>query len=277
MIRHGDGASVRREVIATQKIHVALSAHDHYRRGQLDVGEPGCVRAFAVVEGAGRVEHALHHREGNHRAAVMVIAPFHIRREGRLVILVNADCQIVPPHEGQGRVRGIVHNGLGLHHRGAGIYGDAHGGAHAVEGLRFAHPAGLRAVSVLLQGGFSGHEGGGAVMLGPVELHAAGHPWPCQTDHGGLDAHILINKLIAVALLHRAVNFAAQLRQQLHVDVFVGECDPVVGLFHRLVAQPIGVGNGIDPAYFSRMFRKAMGQSPSQFLKSHKEERPGDA
>ena len=32
-----------------------------------------------------------------------------------------------------------------------------------------------------------------------------------------------------------------------------------------------------DPAYFSRMFRKAMGQSPSQFLKSHKEERPGDA
>lgn len=29
-----------------------------------------------------------------------------------------------------------------------------------------------------------------------------------------------------------------------------------------------------DPAYFSRMFRKTMGQSPSQFLKSHKEEHP---
>ena len=51
-----------------------------------------------------------------------------------------------------------------------------------------------------------------------------------EIDHGGLDAHILINKLIAVALLHRAVNFAAQLRQQLHFDVFVGECDHVVGL-----------------------------------------------
>ena len=31
-----------------------------------------------------------------------------------------------------------------------------------------------------------------------------------------------------------------------------------------------------DPAYFSRMFRMTMGQSPSQFLKSHRMETPED-
>ena len=46
--------------------------------------------------------------------------------------------------------------------------------------------------------------------------------------------------------------------------------------FGILIAVVLLVAIGVL-FFISRMFRKAMGQSPSQFLKSHKEERPGDA
>ena len=248
MIRHGDRARVRFEVVAAEEVHVALPAHDHDRGGQLDVGKPRGVGALAVVKRTGRMEHALHHGEGDHRAAVVVIAPLHIRRKGGLVVLVDAHGQVVPPHERQGRVRAVAHDGLRLHHGGAGVDRDADRGAHPVEGLRLAHPAGLRAVRILLQGGLRGHEGGGPVVLRPVELHAAGDPRACQTDHGRLDADVLVDELVAVALLRGAMDFSAQLRQQLHRDVLVFQGDHVVALIDRRVAQPVRVRDGIDPA-----------------------------
>ena len=248
VIRHGDRARVRFEVVAAEEVHVALPAHDHDRGGQLDVRKPRGIGALAVVERTGCMEHALHHGEGDHRAAVVVIAPLHIRREGGLVVLVDAHGQVVPPHERQGRVRAVAHDGLRLHHGGAGVDRDADRGAHPVEGLRLAHPAGLRAVRILLQGGLRGHEGGGPVVLRPVELHAAGDPRSRQTDHGWLDADVLVDELVAVALLRGAMDFSAQLRQQLHLDVLVLQGDHVVGLVDRRVAQPVRVRDGVDPA-----------------------------
>ena len=228
-------ARVRGKVVAAEEVHLALTPHHHDGGGQLNVGEPCGVRALAVVEGTGGLVHALHHREGNDGAAVMVVAVGHIRREGGFVLRVNPHGQIVPPHEGQGRVGAVVDHGLGFHIGAAGIHGDAYHAAHPMERLGFAHPDGDGTVCILFGGRFQRHEGGGTVVLGPVKLHAAGHPRAGNAHHGGLDDGILVDKLVVVVLIHRAVNLAAQLRQQHDLHVLVFQRVGIVLLIHRLV------------------------------------------
>ena len=178
----------------------------------------------------------------------MVVAVSHIRRESGLVLGVNPHGQIVPPHEGQRRIGAVVDHGLGFHIGAAGIHGDAHHAAHPVEGLGFAHPDGDGTVGVLLRGGFQGHEGGGTVMLGPVELHAAGYPRARDADHGGLDDGVLIDEFVVVVLIHRAVDLAAQFRQQHDFHMLVFQRVGIVILVDRLVGQAVGVGHGINTA-----------------------------
>ena len=242
------GARVCGKIVAAEEVHLALTPHHHDGGGQLDVGEPGGVRALAVVEGTGGLVHALHHREGNDGPAVMVVAVGHIRREGGLVLGVYPHGQIVPPHKGQGRVGAVVDHSLGFHIGAAGVHGDTNHAAHPVERLGFAHPDGDGAVCILFGGRFQRHEGGGTVVLGPVELHTAGHPRAGNAHHGGLDDGVLVDKLVAVVLIHRAVDLAAQLRQQHDLYVLVFQRVGIVLLIYRLVGQTVGVGHGINTA-----------------------------
>ena len=246
VIRDGDCTRFRGKVVAAEEIHVALPAGNHHRRRQLDVGKPRRIHAVAVIIGAGRPELPLHHRKRNDRAPVVVARPFDVRRKYGLVVLVHAHGQIVPPHERQRRIGAVVDHRFYLDQRTSRIDGDARHAAHAVEGLRLAHPAGHGAVGILDGRRLRRHKRSRPVMLRPVEFDAAGHPRPGQPDHGRLDAYVAVDEFIAIALQHRSMDFSTQFRQAFNRNILILQRHHVVSLHHGHIAQLIRVRQGIN-------------------------------
>ena len=113
---------------------------------------------------------------------------------------------------------------------------------HPVHRFVLAQPDGAAAVGVLFDRVLDRHEGGGTVVLRPVELHAAGDPRAQQTDQRRLDDVLAVEEVVAVRLVQADVDAAADLRQDHQPDVFVLEVDCLVWLVELLVANPVGEG-----------------------------------
>ena len=78
---------------------------------------------------------------------------------------------------------------------------------------------------------------GGAVVLRPVELHAAGHPRPRQPDQGGLDHGVGPEQVAAAAALPGHVDAPAELRQHDHAQPLVLQVHRAPGPLVRLVGD----------------------------------------
>ena len=145
----------------------------------------------------------------------------HVGRKEGLVFLVNPHRGVGPPQEGLNEGRAVVETDLQLDVGFAGMEADA---VHALEprhGVAVLAPDGLRAVGVGFDFDIHRHEGGGAVMLRPVELYAAAGPRPGEADKRGLDDILAIEKIVAAGLIEAHMDAAADLRQDHHADELV--------------------------------------------------------
>ena len=162
------------------------------------------------------MENALHHREGNDCAPVMVAGPLDILWENGFIVAVHAHGQIVPPHKRQRCICTVINNDLRFHQRAAWMHSDSNHAPHTVKRLCFSHPAGLGAIRVFHERCFGGHKSRRAVMLWPVKLHATGNPWAGKSNHSRLDAYVAVNEFVPVALQFCAMDFSTQFWQKFY-------------------------------------------------------------
>ncbi len=171
-----------------------------------------------------------------------------VGREERLIALVHADGRVGPPQERLHQRRAVVDPHLQLDQRLARMQAHAVHPLHPQQRIMVAEPDGLRAVGVLFDVEVDGQEGGGAMVLRPIELDAAGDPRPGQADQGRLDDRLPVDEVVAVGLVLGDVDAAADLRQQHDAEILVFQPNGLPGAIGRRLGDPIGAGQGIDPA-----------------------------
>ena len=141
------------------------------------------------------------------------------------------------------RGRAVIDLHAGIQPRLAGGQAHADHALHAVKRLVFAHPNGHSAAFLALDGHIHGHERAGAVVAGPVELHAAGDPAAQQPDERGLDDVLLVEEIIPGALVQRGVDAPADFGHQLHAQVFVFQRDDAEGALPAV--RPVHCEHGL--------------------------------
>ena len=245
MVRHVHHAAALAMVVAAEEIVL---------RGAGEVGGrvPG-VLVQGDVPGLGHVD-AVEHvvpRDGIADAGVQVVEVDvgHVVGEEDLIGFVHRDGGVFPPQEGVALRRAVAQLHARLQIGAIAAQHHAHHALHPIHRLVLGEPADDAAVGALLDGIVAGHEAGGPVVVGPVELHAAGDPGAQRTDQRGLDHVLAIEEVVAGGLVPGGEDAPADLRQDQHVQIVVlhvhGGVGPVlpmaaVHLHHNLL--------GIDPA-----------------------------
>ena len=96
--------------------------------------------------------------------------------EEDLVAFVHGNCGIFPPQEALCHGGAVAQLHAGFQISTAGAQDDAHHALHPVDGVVLGQPADDAAVAAFLRFKVAGQEAGRPVVVGPVELHAAGDP-----------------------------------------------------------------------------------------------------
>ena len=83
------------------------------------------------------------------------------------------------------------------------------------------------------------HEGGRPMMLRPVEFNATRDPGSKQTYQGRLDNLVMVDKIIAVRLVDRTVDLAANFREYEDFDIGILKVQANIGHIFLFVDQGI--------------------------------------
>ena len=114
--------------------------------------------------------------------------------------------------------------------------------------LTLVDPYGHASVSQLLDGAVDGHEGGGTVVLGPVELDAARNPGACKSDKRGLDYMVVVYEVAVAYLVVGHLHASSELREYHHLDVFVLNPYGVILYVGFRIGNRFDDGIGVDYA-----------------------------
>jgi hypothetical protein len=111
-----------------------------------------------------------------------------------------------------------------------------------------AEPDGNGAVGVALEGELDRHEGGGTVVLGPVELDAAGDPGAGKADESGLDDVLAVEEIVLAEFVEADMNTAADFREDHEAEELVFEVDGLPEVGNGVGSNAIDDREGIDAA-----------------------------
>ena len=224
-------AALRVVVVATEEILLRLA--DHVARWHRNVFIPGQIvraRAGCVIDA---VIEILRDRERRHSAHRVVGDIVDIRGEKTLVIFVDAGGDIRPPEEGLRERSAVVEAAAKLHEGAAGTEADAVHALQTVQRVVLGLPDSENSPTLVFDHDIRRQVGAGAVMLGPVELHAAGNPWPGEADKRGLDDILSVEKVVvSVRLVLTKENPATDFRQHHQPHEFI--LHPRRDIIHRL-------------------------------------------
>ncbi|MNZ29789.1 hypothetical protein D3C78_470430 [compost metagenome] len=207
VIRHVQQAAPLVMAVGTDEVVVGLVRH--VGGGHRDVAVTGDIDPGGVIH---LVVGATGDGEGAHVALAVVIDGGDIGREDALVGIAPLHRRIGPPEEVTRGVVAVEHLAGDLDQRLVRVEGKAGHHLQAAHRLHLAEPDGLGAALVLLDGEVHRHKGGGPVVLGPVELDAAGDPGPHQPHQRRLDHLVVVDKVPLHHLVVGAVDAPAQLR-----------------------------------------------------------------
>ena len=236
-------AGVYAVIIAADKVVIAVRAH--IAGGHGDIFVAGDIDAGAVVV---LVIYARGDGERGNIALAVIEDGGHIRREDALGIVVHRNGRIGPPQEGLREIGAVIELAPDLDIGLIGIEGEGHfalGTVHLID-LGELHAG----ASVLIPGDapVGGAVGGRAVMLGPVELDAAGDPRAGEAHQRRLDHLVVVDEVVAVGFIHGALNAAAQLGQHHDFQIIVFQPYGGVGLKRLFIEDLVHHGQRIHLA-----------------------------
>ena len=169
----------------------------------------------------------------------MVGHVMHIRREEALVRLVHLRRNIRPPEECLDEGGPIVSAHLQLDRRFLRVKADAVHSLHAGHRIVVAAPDGDTPIGMMLDLNVNRHEGGGAVVLGPVELDAPGNPRAGQADQGRLDHILPVKEVISIRLVLTDMDTPSDLRQDHHPEELILQMHRIPGALLADLADPV--------------------------------------
>ena len=161
---------------------------------------------------------------------------------------MHARGHVGPPEKRLRERRAVVGADFQFQNGFARMQADAVHALHAAHRVVIAAPDGFRAVGVRFNFDIHRQKCGGAMMLRPVELDAAGNPRPGQADQRRLDDGLVINQIVAVGLVQDGVNAPADFRQDHHADEFVFDPDGLPFALDRFFGNAVGEGQRINRA-----------------------------
>ena len=161
-------------------------------------------------------------------------------------MIVDRHRRVRPPEEGLGHGGPVVELSAYLDIGLSRIKGECRDSLGPIHLIHIVYQQGFAAVLIFLQLIIGRHKGGRPVVLGPVELDAAGDPGAGQAHQGRLDHVIVIHKIIVVGLVIGPLDPSAQLRQDHHLQIFVLQKDCLVLLILFLMADLLRRRIGID-------------------------------
>ena len=172
MVADVDDATVQTMVIAAEEI--ILGSTGKIGGGILCVLVPG------DVPGGGHIDAVEGGVPGNGvgdpGVQIMEIHIGDVFGEEDLVAFVHGNRGIFPPQEALCHGGAVAQLHAGFQISTAGAQDDAHHALHPVNGVVLGQPADDAAVAAFLRFKVAGQEAGRPVVVGPVELHAAGDP-----------------------------------------------------------------------------------------------------
>src|SRR5665213_2849991 len=240
MIGHMHDAGLGGMIVAAKKI--LLCAHAHIRTGGGNIGVPGKIvgtvidRPLASAVRRQKMGWTLLGRHASAPALAVIDAIISalalgifaggalgvvrhiitVGRKKRLISFVNARSHVGPPKKTLRQRRPVIGAHLQLDDRAIGMQAYPVHPLHSAKGVVVAQPYRLGAVRVFFNFKLSRQKRGGTMMLRPVEFNAAGNPWACQTDQGGLNDRLAIDKVVTVGFVmgdtigkRQRINFSA--------------------------------------------------------------------
>ncbi|MPM34972.1 hypothetical protein SDC9_81562 [bioreactor metagenome] len=151
----------------------------------------------------------------------MIKNGIHIRRENRLVIVIDRHSGIGPPKEGLGKRCPVIHLCPDLDIGPVRVKRDAVHPFQAGHALHFVAPDGLAPVRVLFYHKFDRIKGAGAMMLRPVKFNPPGYPRAGQAHQGRFDHLVIINNMGIPYLVVSHLDTPSQFGQDHHLQVSV--------------------------------------------------------
>ena len=240
-----DDAGPRPVVVAAEEVERAVEGHVGGRHR--DVAVPGKVRlglrAGPVVDAVVR---PACDRELAHRSLGVVGHEGDVRREERLVVIVDLHGSVRPPQEGLGHRRPVVEAHPELQHGAPRPQADAVHPLHSPHRLVLGQPGRPRSVGRGLDRPVGRQVGRRAVVLGPVELDPAGDPRSQQADEGRLDHVLAIEEVVAVGEIAGQEDAPAELRQDHHPEILVLQVQRRPGARRADVGDAIREGIRVD-------------------------------
>ena len=230
-------------VVAAHEVIVAAGAH--IGGGHRDILVPADVHAHGVIV---LVVHPRGDGEGAHVPLAVVVDGGHVRGEDALRVVIDRHGGVGPPQEGLGQAGAVVQLAPDLDVGLVRVDGEGHLALGAVHLVNLGKLHGLAAVGVFADAPVHRGKGGGPVVLGPVELDAAGNPRPGEAHQRGLDHLVVVHEVIAVGLVIGPLDAPAQLRQHHHLNVLVFQEDGSVGLVLLFIQDLVHHGQGVDLA-----------------------------
>ena len=151
--------------------------------------------------------------------------------EENLVAFVYGNCGIFPPQEAFCYGGAVAQLHAGFQISAAGFQDDAHHALHPVDGVVLGQPADNTAVAAFLRFKIAGQKTGRAMVVGPVEFHAAGNPGAQRPDEAGLDDMLAVEEIVVGDFIPCGKNPAADFRKNQHVQILVFQMDSGVAAF----------------------------------------------
>ena len=145
------------------------------------------------------------------RALGVVGNGVNVRWKERAVRLMDVGGNVGPPEEGLDVRSSVVEADFEFYDASVRIQANAVHPLHPVHRFVLTEPNGHRSVFPMFDEDIGGHEGGRAVVLGPVEFDAAGRPGTGKTHESGFDDMLTVEKVIAVSLVLSYMDASADL------------------------------------------------------------------
>ena len=223
MVGHMQDTGLFAVVITADKVVVRMIGH--VRGRHRDILITGNIHTGGIVL---LIVNAGGNGEAGHIALAVVHNSVYIRREHRLGIIVDRHRRVSPPQESLRHGSTVVQLGVDLDVRlirEDGKAGHALGAEHVLD---LADNDRAAAIRILADIAVYRIVGAGAVVLRPVELDAAADPGAGQADQRRFDHVVIVNKIVVVGLIISALDAAAQLGQDHHIQIFVFQAEGVV-------------------------------------------------
>ena len=238
----GDMQNACLDTIIITAYEIIIAVGTHVAGGDGDIFIPGYVHPGTVIV---LIVYAGGNGKLTHVPLAVIEYGGHIRREDALRIAVHRHGRIGPPQEGLRQAGAVIELAPDLDIGPARIQCNGQLSLGTVHLIHFRQLHRHAAVRIFQRPEIGGPEGGGPVMLRPVEFYAAADPRAGKPHQRGFDDLVVIHEVIAVGFVICPLDTASQFGKHHGLDILVFQPYGGIGLLFLFIQNLVDYRQGI--------------------------------